>query len=304
MAQVDLQSDDRQYDPLIQLPVTDTAVRVNEPFDLRTEYRNILGRDPDAGELATEPGNVEKYGLSQLRSNLTDRAKNRTPGGGGVQGYGPLFDDDSTNQLEGIARAQMGELRSNPDLNNLLGFMRQQFTQLSQNPGYTNEDLALLNTQAFEPIEQRRNADQRRVLERTAARGMLPSSGLTEEMAQSVDTEANRQRTVAGRELGISAINQRRADLNQALQMGSMLGLDIPRSQRAEELDLSKLLYQLPRNALNDLMMVLGGSSSPNDLFSQTLNASNQSNLLRQQDDERNAALMSQIGSILGSLFR
>lgn len=244
--------------------------------------------------------------LANARSTYDTRRKNtaQTGGGGGASGYTSQFDDASTRQLEDIAKAQMGEVRSNPDLDSLLGFLRSQFSQLSTNPGYSNEDLALLNTQAFEPIEARRTADQKRVLERTAARGMLPSSGLTEELAQSVDQEANRQRTVAGRELGINAINQRRADLNQAVQLGSMLGLDIPKGQRSEELALSQLLYQLPRNSLQDLMMVLNGSSSPNDLYAQTLGLTNQNMQLQQQNDANNAALMSQIGQILAGLFR
>jgi hypothetical protein len=305
MAQVDLLRDDRTFDPLISPVVEPTRARVDEPFDLRAEYQRAFGRDPDAGELATEPGNVEKYGVAQLRSNLQERARNQTPGGGGgAAGYGPLFDDAASAQLEGIARAQMGEVRSNPGLNQLMAFLDKEFGRLSTNPGYSPEDLALLNTQAFEPIEQRRQADQRRVLERTAARGFLPSSGLTEDLSQQADTEANRQRTVAGRDLAINAIGQRRADLDRALQIGSLRGLDIPRSQRSEELNLSKLLYQMPRDALQDLLAVINGSPSSNDLFSQSLQAQNLSMLNQRQNDDRNAALMSQIGSILGTLFR
>jgi hypothetical protein len=309
MAIVDLQDDPRTYDPSPIGPVVgDTQYRVPEPFDLAAEYRNFLGRAPDAGELATEPGNVERYGLEQLRSNLRDRAKNNpsgvAPSGGGPRGIGPLFDDPASAQLQGIAQAQMGEVRSNPGLNSLMAFLDKEFSRLSTNPGYSPEDLAILNTQAFEPIEQRRQADQRRVLERTSARGFLPSSGLTEDLSQQADTEANRQRTVAGRDLAINAIGQRRADLDRALQLGSLRGLDIPRSQRSEELALAQLLYQMPRNALMDLLAVINGSPSSTDIFSQQLQSNQQSLYQQQQNDQRNAALMQQIGAILGQLFR
>jgi len=304
MAQVQLQRDDRTYDPYITPVVGGTTYRAPEPFDLTAEYRNILGRDPDAGELATEPGNVEKYGLDQLRSNLHQRAASNGAGAQRSGGMGPLFDDPASSQLQSIAQAQMGEVRSNPGLDSLLSFLDKEFTRLSTTPGYSNDDLAVLNTQAFEPIEQRRTADQRRVLERTAARGFLPSSGVTEEMAQNVDTEANRQRTVANRDLAINAIGKREQDLNRALQIGSLRGLDIPRSQRSEELNLSQLLYQMPRTALQDLLSVINGSPTSNDLFSQQLQSNQQSLLQQQQNDQRNSALMSQIGSILGTIFR
>lgn len=221
--------------------------------------------------------------------------------GGGIA---PLFTDPSQTQLQGIAQAQMGEVRSNPGLDSLMKFLNAQFSDLSSHPGYSPEDLAILNTQAFEPIEQRRQADHRRVLERTAARGFLPSSGLTEADARDVDTEANRQRTVAGRDLAINAIGQRRADLDRATQIGSLIGLDIPRSQRGEELNLSKLLYQMPRDSLADLLAVINGSPTSNDLFSQSLQSQQLSYQQQQQNDARNAALMQQIGQILGTLFR
>ncbi|MEY2873004.1 MAG: hypothetical protein RLZZ373_375 [Pseudomonadota bacterium] len=214
------------------------------------------------------------------------------------------FDDPYSNQLEGIAKAQMGEVRSNPGLDQLMAFLNQQFSQLSTHPGYQPEDLALLNTQALEPIEQRRKADQQHVLERTAARGFLPSSGLTEDLAQQVDTEANRQRTVAGRDLGIQAIGQRRADLSQAMDIGRAIGLDIPKSQRSEELSLAQLLYQMPRNALSDLLAVLNGSPNSSDVFGQGLQSQQASLQAQQQADARNAALMTEIGGMLERIFR
>lgn len=230
----------------------------------------------------------------------------RYPGGGSSGsrgGVAPLFDDAASNQLHQIAQAQMGEVRSNPGLDSLMKFLNSQFTRLSTNPGYSPEDLAILDTQAFEPIEQRRQADHQRVLERSAARGIMPSSGLTELDARSVDNEANRQRTVAGRDLAVNAIGKRQSDLDRALQIGSLLGLDIPRSQRSEELSLAKVPYQMGRDSLADLLAVINGSASSNDLFSQSLQSQQLSYQQQQQNDARNAAIMDQIGKILGTLF-
>ena len=292
MAQVQLQDDPtRTYTPPQIGPVVgDTRAKVQEPYagPLPTGYSQAEVQD----FLNRNPGDEHRI-FEALTPKLQPRA-------GGI---GPLFDDAASNQLQSIAQAQMGQVRSNPGLDQLLSFLNSQFSQLSQHPGYSPEDMAILNTQAFEPIEARRQADQKRVLERTAARGFLPSSGLTEDMSQQADTEANRQRTVAGRDLAINAIGQRRSDLDKALQIGSLLGLDIPRSQRSEELNLARVPYDMGRNSLSDLLAVINGSATSNDVFSQQLQTNQQNLLTQQQNDQRNAVLMSQIGTILAGLF-
>lgn len=330
MAQVQLQDDDRTYDPTITTPGVagprvggSVYAGASGPIDVApgVDVSDVERRLREAGGGLFDPSDLEGVlrntgynsggvSLDQAIGNATStydqRRRNSTPGGGGgggARGIGPLFDDPASAQLQGIAQAQMGEVRSNPGLDALMKFLNSQFSQLSTNPGYSPEDLAILNTQAFEPIEERRKADQRRVLERTAARGFLPSSGLTEDMSQQADTEANRQRTVAGRDLAINAIGQRRADLDKALQYGSLLGLDIPRSQRSEELALARIPYQMGRDSLADLLAVINGSPTSGDLFSQTLQANQQSLWNQQQNDARNEALLEEIGRILPRLF-
>lgn len=310
MAQVQLQDDDRVFDPIIRPPVGDTVFRAGGGLDAA---KSLYGGkwDADAQQQYDYRKSLGQSDDEILKHTGEDFAA-RFPTGPaqGVKGVGPLFDDASTAQLERIANAQMGEVRSNPGLDDLMGFLTKEFQRLSTSPGFSPEETALLHTQALEPIEQRRQASNTRAIERAGARGFLPTSGLTyltdapSGGVESLDTTYDRMRTTADRDLALAGVQQRRADLNQALQLGTMRGLDIPRSQRSEELGLAQLLYQLPRNALSDLMMVLGGSSSPNDLFSQALNVSNQNRLNQQQDDARNAALMQQIGAILGTLFR
>lgn len=307
MAQVQLQDDERAYNQVISPAVPSHPIRLDDGLEAakaayggqwdadaqqQYDYRTSIGQTPE---------DILKHTQEDYAARFPSQSQ---PGGSGARGIGPLFDDPASNQLQSIAQAQMGEVRSNPGLDQLLKFLNAQFSQLSTTPGYSPEDLAILNTQAFEPIEARRQADQRRVLERTAARGFLPSSGLTEDMAQQADTEANRQRTVAGRDLAINAIGQRRADLDKAAQIASLLGLDIPRSQRSEELNLARVPYDMGRNSLSDLLAVINGSPSSNDLFNQGLQSQQQSYLQQQRNDERNAALMQQIGRILETVFR
>lgn len=195
------------------------------------------------------------------------------------------FDDAYTKQLEGIASAQMGEVRNNPGLNQLTQFLQSRFGELSQTPGFSPAEMAVLNTQAFEPIEDLRAASKKRAEERTSARGMLPSSGLHELDLRDIDIAADKARAAAGRDVAINAIDRRDADLALAGNIANQLGLQIPGQQRSEELALSSLLYDLPSRALRDALAVVQGSPTSNDLFSQAVNLArvNQNNQLQNQ---------------------
>ena len=214
------------------------------------------------------------------------------------------FDDPYTNQLESIAKAQMGQVRSNPGLDSLMQFLTQRFQDLSTTPGYNQTEQSILRTQAIEPIEADRQASIQRSQERTAARNMLPSSGLAELDIRDIEKAADQRRTVAGRDLAIAGLNRRDSDLNQALNIGQLLGLQIPQSQRGEELALGNLLYQLPRTAMNDAMSIVNGSPSSNDAFTQALQLLQQQQSSDQFNNQQNAAIWSQLGSVLAGMFR
>ncbi len=192
------------------------------------------------------------------------------------------FDDPYTNQLEGIAKAQMGEVRNNPGLNQLTQFLNQQFGELSQTPGFSPDEMALLRTQVSEPIEDLRAQSQKRAMQRASARGFLPTSGITQLTEgpggnlETFDTGYDRMRTQANRDLSINAIDRRDSDLNRAGQIATQLGIQIPGQQRGEELALASLLYDLPRKALQDALAVTQGSPTSNDLFSQTTRVAEQ----------------------------
>ena len=283
--------------------------------DLEAQARALYGGAWDA-DASQDFANRTAQGQSpdDLLKHTAEDYKRRFPsqpsGGGGRASSPAVFDDPSSAQLEGIAKAQMGEVRSNPALNDLMAFLEKEFTRLSTNPGFSTEENAMLHTQALEPIEQRRQASNTRAVERAGARGFLPTSGLTylteapQGGVESLDTSYDRMRTGADRDLALANVNQRRADLNQAVQVGQLRGLDIPKSQRSEELNLSRLLYQMPRDALSDLLAVLGASPSSSELYNQSAQTAQQSYQNQLREDERNAALMQEIGGLLSGLFK
>jgi hypothetical protein len=248
------------------------------------------------------------------------RAPTRAPGVqyGGASGQQPgqvplapfQFDDPYTNQYEAIAQAQLNQVRDNPALNQLLQFLQSQFETRSQSPGMTPDELAVMRTQAFEPIEDYRNASKQRSAERTAARGMLPSSGLAELDLRDIDMAADQNRTRLDRDLAMSQIDRRRQDQTQAAQIAQMLGITIPGMQRTEELMLGNSLYQLPRTAMQDALSVVNGTSNPNDMFTQSLQLQQQqlaqqqqAMRLQQENDARNAAIWQQLGGLFAGMF-
>lgn len=225
-------------------------------------------------------------------------------------GAPPLqFDDPYTKRLEDIINQQLSALeqpQSNPAMDQLLEFLNKQFQTLSTAPGYSPEDLALLRTQFLEPIERDRAAGRQRVLERTAARGMLPSSGLHEQdLQEMVDRPSEERRIAAQRDLAIDAINRRRQDLDRALNLGQVGAVQIPglqrdedRQRRTEALQLASILYDLPNRALQENLAVINGAPGPESLFNQAVQLQN----VRNQQQAINQQKWAQIGALLAGL--
>lgn len=277
------------------------------------QYRQAMGPSADADDrnLFASPefrSFVQSGNLPQQIAQSQSGASRTQYDFGNMPGF--QFDDPYTKQLEDLVRQNLSAIQqpqANPALDQLNQFLSKRFTELSESPGYSPEDLALIRTQMLEPIERDRAAGRKRVEERTAARGFLPSSGLHEQDLQEfVDRPAMEARTAAQRDLAINAINQRRGDLNQALNLGKVAGIEIPGLQRAEDqgrraeaLNLSSLLYDLPARAQQQAMSVISGSPGPQDLFSQAIALQQQ----QQQQQAMNAQKWAQIGQLIAELF-
>ncbi len=273
---------------------TDTNVLNSQRY---RDFVNTGNYTPSSQAFPDNEKQGANFGQGAAASPATQRVN--VPGLGAGGGVGSQFDDPYTKQLEAITSAQMGEVRSNPGLDQLKAFLNQQFQNLSQNPGFSPEEMAVLNTQAFEPIEANRQASKQRALERTSARGMLPSSGLNELDMRDIEIAADKSRAAAGRDVAINAIDRRDSDLSRAGQIATQLGTTIPGQQRSEELSLASLLYDLPRKALQDALAVTQGSPTANDLFSQSVRLADQNQQNSQQNQLLNQQKWAQIASIL-----
>lgn len=319
------------------------------PFGGEEESRTKAALDAFRNEarsrgLAVDQGDKEAYAqmqagfgsLPELESQISRAQSGQAPSFDG--NFSGWFDDPSTKLYEQTAKRQMGQIWDNPDLNSLINigrrqrdeirdnpalkqlqdFLQQRFTEFSETPGFSPQEMAVLNTQAFEPIEEQRKAAQDRATQRMAARGFLPSSGVGEIDARNIDRDFDKLRTVANRDLAVRGIDRRDQDLAAAEQIATVLGqtlpqnqraeefnlartlgLTIPQGQRAEELNLANILYGLPRNALMDALAVINGSPGTNQLYQGTDQLARQRYLEQQQEQER----WNQIAQLIQGLF-
>lgn len=225
--------------------------------------------------------------------------------GSGQTWGGNWFDDPATSQLETVIKNQLNQL-TNPGANDpqsqLMAFLMKRFGELSNSTGYSPEELAMLNTQALEPIEGLRKAAQQNELLRTARAGYLPTSGLTRLNQQENDLQYDRMRTQANRDLAVQNVNERTNRLNQASQLGQ-LALATQRGTGDKQLQLSTLLQQLPVQALQQALSVLGGSTSPESLMSLVNQMTATNNQQQYYNQARNAQMWSAIGALIPELF-
>jgi hypothetical protein len=271
----------------------------NQNIDPNAEIQKLLSQQRSAG------GKVNEDDAGALRGMF---------GGGGapaappppspwaqLQMPGTQFDDPYTKLYEDtLQNALKSYSQPTAQVQQLMDFLNKQFQSLSQNPGYSPEQMAVLNTQAFEPIEQMRQASQQRTIERAGARGMLPSSGLIQgEQAQN-DRVYDQMRTVANRDLAVNQINRQNADVQRALALAQM-GVQVPQQQQSQALNVANLLYQLPRNSMMDSLQVLN-ASSPQSAISPYLQVLQQQQQQQQLQQQQDAAFWQGIGQLLAGL--
>lgn len=263
--------------------------------------RAASGGDRDSGGYSTDLPDPSLSELLRRIGSGTSGTSTASRTGSPYPYAGGTFSDPWTAQLEALITGQLNAL-TNPDPNSaqsqLQNFLMKRFGELSNNPGYSTAEQALLNTQAFEPIESMRNASNRRAIERASARGFLPSSGLTYQTEspyggnESLDTTYDRMRTVANRDLAINNINKRNADLTSAAQIGTAAQSN-EQSVRNQALQLATLLYQLPINAQNQALAVINGTGSPVSLLPYIMQ-------MAQSNQANSANFWGSIGSLAG----
>ncbi len=282
--------------------------------DVERAVRNLGGGGYDAGLAAAKqkiasrfayggagPGDNSGGGGAPNPNDPRTAISTGQSGGGyngsAIPGYPSQFSDPNTNQLEQFLQQQFARLQQptaaetaaqtyfdklnapNPQMDQLMTYLNKQFADLSANPsGYTPDELAMLRTQAQQPIMAQRDASQQQLLNQAGARGILPSSGLVQSEIADNNRFYGGQSDAAQRDLAINALNRAQSNRQQALQLGET-ALQIPQQQSQQGLQVAQLLnslqqgrtsnalamsqdlYQLPRTALQDALSVVNGSN-------------------------------------------
>lgn len=185
-------------------------------------------------------------------------------GGGGPVGAaaGSTFSDPATQQWEQLLRSMVDKLNqpvNNPDFGPLTDYLRQYATKL-QGPAYTPAQMDLQQTQALDPLERQRQATHQQIIQRFAARGMSPDSGIVQKAISDADNQFNQMRTQTQAGFANNAIGLDRQNAQQAGSVLSFLsqlqnsqaGLNENRGMQGVD-----LFSQIPAMADNRLRLAL-----------------------------------------------
>jgi hypothetical protein len=203
----------------------------------------------------------------QRWQRVQDRGGN--PGSGSASGStaGQVFTDPATSQWE-----QM---------------LRQLVARMNQpQPEYTPAQLELLQTQALDPMTQRRDAMRRQVMERFAARGIGPGSGILEQALQDIDRQFNRLATQT--QGAFAAQNIARGDQRFA-------------GDEARAMQALGLMFQIPQLADSRFQMAQGSMLNPFAAFGNVSNFYNQQQQNQLYQQQQSQQYWNQIAQLIAS---
>lgn len=274
----------------------------------QVSYEQNTGRDPGEFLSAAEerlrrraaPGPGSD---TNIPGGTTTTTTTTGGGGGNPLGYAPnQFTDPYTRQLEEIAKAQMASLQGrNAQMEKLMSFLDQEFERISNAPGgWTPDELAMLRTQAIEPITAQRDAAMQRIALRAGQRGLLPTSGVVQSEQGDTERAALALQAQANRDIALQGVARQRQNLQDALNLGQ-LAVALPDQRNAQALNIAQMLYQLPRNAMTDAMTVIN-ASSPTAGLAPLLNLMQMQQNQGNTNAQNSAALWALLGQIFGQV--
>jgi hypothetical protein len=218
-----------------------------------------------------------------------------------------VFTDPATVEWEKALRAMVDRLNQPaniPDYAPLTDYMRKYIAQLQQ-PGHSPAQQDLIQTQTLDPLERQRTAARQQVVQRLAARGIAPSSGIVEKALEDVDQQFNQMRTGAQAKFATDEIDLNRQNADKALQVGGQLaglqaGLFSGDEQRSRAaVDMLKQLPQFADSRLQLALATLGAGNVNSSLFSNLQGFLQQG--MNQQGADQN--YYAQIANIIAQIF-
>jgi hypothetical protein len=216
--------------------------------------------------------------------------------GAGGRGYqwepetgGGLFGDPLLNQFTDLGRYGIEQLLAPQGIH----------------PAYTDAQRGMIATNFTEPLEAQRSARKQQALERAAARGMAPSSGLLELNTRDIDRSFDAQRAEGERGLALNEIAANEARGQESVGIGqalaSLSGKNLPIQLSAAN-QMAGIGGSLQNEGTNRLLQALGISGQlaqlPGQQMMQSITALNALN--PQQTQDQNGQLMNLLMSLAG----
>jgi hypothetical protein len=225
-------------------------------------------------------------------------------GGGGNDPSRELFINELLSRMESLRKPVDDPLAP---LYQLMALTR---VQNLQGEPFTGGDDAALRAKYMDPLTQARDAELQANKERIGARGMLPSSGLLDELNKTTNQGYQRGVAIGSNDLAVRAIDERQRRQMEQLDVLSDL-LSQGRTARGEDdrrgqeiIELAALFPEMDERRLQMLLQASGDSTANASAASTSLlqqgSQDLQARLLQSRTDaERNAAWGEFFGSLL-----
>lgn len=227
------------------------------------------------------------------------------------QGGGAQTQDPSSELYINELLARMGVLRQPVQdplapLYQLMALTRVQ--NLAGDP-YTGKDDAALTARYMNPLTQARDAELQANKERIGARGMLPTSGLLDELNKGTNQNYQQGVAIGSNDLAVRAVDERQRRQDEQLSVLADLLRQGQGARREEDLrgqELIDLAAMLPAHDERRMQLLLDASNdggaaanAGNVLLSQQANAIAERYRQAQTDAQRDAIMGEFFGSLL-----
>jgi hypothetical protein len=188
----------------------------------------------------------------------------------GFQGTG-VFSDPATSQYEKLLNSLISRMNTPytpPDYQSTIDALKSYITRLN-GPAYTPDQMALMQTQAFDPIMAARDQENQNIIARFAQQGMGPSSGPVQAAILANNQKFGQMGTTSRANVATGAIGQQNQNQMNAMALQAQIptmetGLNTYNNQNA--MQAAQYAGIIPQMAWSRLTGANGGLQQSNPL--------------------------------------
>jgi len=195
---------------------------------LSAEYQSALGRAGRPDEINQYLPAVQQYGWDAVKNQIDTSPEAqafRKSGAGQYPGTNVFGSDPSTASFEQLLNKLTSSFATPQVPQGYDQAVNQLNTYLGQlnGPVYTPQQMNLLQTQATDPLMQRRDAARQQAIEHLASRGISPTSGIAADLLNQVDRSFDQQNTQQQGQFASNAVGLQRQNQATAAQLAPLI---------------------------------------------------------------------------------